>query len=587
MRRLVLRVIAASGLAAFLFGAIGLLAAPAAFAHPLGNFTINHASELSLTPGHLRVTYALDMAEIPTFQQHSAIDANGDGAVTPAERAAWAGREARSVLPLLWASVGGSPVSFSDHCGETMVFRPGQGGLSILRMVAVFDASIPSAGRLEFRDLTFGDRIGWKEVTAAGSAGVRIQGSTVPALSPSRELLRYPANLLQSPLAITEAHVMYTSTGGGGGVLPVCPGSASAAPKAAGSAFAALVTWRLTPVILIASLLLAFAFGVLHALGPGHGKTITAAYLVGSGARMRQAVGVGVAVATMHTLSVLTLGLFAVVLSASFPADRIYPWLTVATGAVALGLGGAMLTVRTRALRRGGVGGHGHAHPWDAHGHAHPEAHTDTRAHSHHHGQAHQHRPAMEHDDAHDLMDDREPERLLVGAAVGAATVAPRGPADRAGPAGLRPTPVALHHLGGEARYRDEPDEPGGESAPDTRTGSHTNAIAETAVAPVSRPRLMALAVSGGILPSPTALVVLLAAIAAHRVAYGLGLIAAFSAGLAAALVAIAVLALRARAVVGRRLGSGAAAILPVVSAAVIVGFGLFFLVRGVAQVGF
>ena len=76
-----------AGVAAF--GAPALVAAPAALAHPLGNFTINHYSGLSLSPGHVRVTYALDMAEIPTFQQTSAIDANGDG-TSPPERGAWA-----------------------------------------------------------------------------------------------------------------------------------------------------------------------------------------------------------------------------------------------------------------------------------------------------------------------------------------------------------------------------------------------------------------------------------------------------------------------------------------------------------------
>ena len=93
------------------------------------------------------------------------------------------------------------------------------------------------------------------------------------------------------------------------------------------------------------------------------------------------------------------------------------------------------------------------------------------------------------------------------------------------------------------------------------------------------------LAVSGGILPSPTALVVLLAAIATHRVAYGLALILAFSLGLATALIVVAMGALRARTFVSRRLGSRAAGVLAILSALVIVGFGLFFVARGVAQI--
>jgi hypothetical protein len=76
------------------------------------------------------------------------------------------------------------------------------------------------------------------------------------------------------------------------------------------------------------------------------------------------------------------------------------------------------------------------------------------------------------------------------------------------------------------------------------------------------------------------------ASIAAHRVAYGLSLIGTFSVGLAAALVGISLVALRARTVVDRRLGVRAAAVVPVLSALVIVGFGVFFVARGLVQAG-
>jgi nickel/cobalt transporter (NicO) family protein len=79
--------------------------------------------------------------------------------------------------------------------------------------------------------------------------------------------------------------------------------------------------------------------------------------------------------------------------------------------------------------------------------------------------------------------------------------------------------------------------------------------------------------------------VVLTGAIAYHRIGYGLSLIVAFSLGLASALIAIAILALRARSLVSRKLGSRVGGILPIASAAVIMGFGLFFLVRGVGQI--
>ena len=101
---------------------------------------------------------------------------------------------------------------------------------------------------------------------------------------------------------------------------------------------------------------------------------------------------------------------------------------------------------------------------------------------------------------------------------------------------------------------------------------------------PLSRRSLTGLAVAGGILPSPTALVVLLSSVSTHRVAFGISLIVAFSVGLAAALVGVGLLALRARALVVRRLKGAAGRLLPMLSAVVVVGVGVFLVARGAIQ---
>jgi len=260
------------------------------------------------------------------------------------------------------------------------------------------------------------------------------------------------------------------------------PGGAR--PGVAGGAFAGLLSHTGLPLVAL-SILLAVAFGAVHALGPGHGKTLMAAYLVGAGGRARQAVAIGGAVAVMHTASVLALGLVVISAERWFPPERIYPWLGLASGLVALGLGSALLVTRlaawTNAARQGSEHGPGHAHP---HGHAHA---------GHDHGD------------------------------------------DSSGPV-------------------------------------------------LSRRGLAALAVAGGILPSPTALVVLLASIAFHRALFGLVLIAAFSLGLAGALMAVGVVALRAREMVSRRMSSRLAPLVPALSASAIVLLGLFLTVRGLAQ---
>jgi hypothetical protein len=96
------------------FGATGLLAAAPALAHPLGNFTVNRYSGIELMPGHVRVTYALDLAEIPTFQEMPAIDANGDERADATERRSWADRTAPELLRGIVLSVGGWPVALGS-----------------------------------------------------------------------------------------------------------------------------------------------------------------------------------------------------------------------------------------------------------------------------------------------------------------------------------------------------------------------------------------------------------------------------------------------------------------------------------------
>jgi len=214
-------------------------------------------------------------------------------------------------------------------------------------------------------------------------------------------------------------------------------------------------------------LVLAMGFGAVHALLPGHGKTIMAGYLVGAGGRRRQAVQVGIAVALMHTASVFCMGL-VVLTATTFGGEQLYPWIALASGLVVVAMGVGLFATRSR--RR--------LVPGSSHGHAH--------------------------------------------------------------------------------------------APPDSR--------------PLSRKSLAGLAAAGGILPSPTAVVVLLSTIATHRVAFGLSPIVAFSAGLAAALVAVGLLALRAREIVSRRLHGWAGRWLPAFSAAVIVAVGVFLMARAAVQ---
>ncbi len=332
--------------ALLLLGMVGamLLAPAAATAHPLGNFTVNTYAGIELSPGAVRVDYVLDMAEIPTVQAMPALDADGDGTVSSAEGASWAADRASELLAGVTLTVDGANVTLHVS-GARLELLPGQGGLSILRMEATFDGSTASRGELSFRDANDLDRIGWHEVTAAGVDGVALRGSSVPAASPSDRLRSYPRDLLSSPLDVREADLRFAP--GRSVRRPVdhrCRGLARRGPAWRGVRSR---TWSSAPARSCSSRSCSPSrSGRLHALGPGHGKTLMGAYLVGAGGRARVAVAVGGAVAVMHTASVLALGFVVMTATTVFAPERVYPWLGLASGLIALGLGAALLVAR-------------------------------------------------------------------------------------------------------------------------------------------------------------------------------------------------------------------------------------------------
>lgn len=446
---------------------LGVLAGPAspAAAHPLGNFTVNVYSGIELMPQRLEVEYVLDMAEVPTFREKRVIDTDRDGDISDAEQAVWADRMARDLAAGLSLSVNGR-ATHVQLISESMRFLPGQAGLDVLRLEATYGASTPESGRLEYRDGNFADRLGWREIIAVGVHGRRVRDSSVPVSSVSDGLRSYPEDLLSSPLAVTAASLSF---GPGVEASAGSPRTLTGVRPGAGGAFVGLVARpSLSGAVVVLSLLLAFGFGALHALAPGHGKTLMAAYLVSSEGNVRQTIGAGAAVSAMHTASVLGIGLIVLLVQRTLAPEQAYPWLGLTAGVVAMALGVGLLRVRLRA--------------------------------SHTHGQ----------------------------------------------------------------------------------NGGHPHA--QEALAPLSRKGLAAIAVSGGILPSPSALLVLLAAVALHRVAFGLSLIAAFSVGLAAALIAVGILAIRAKDLIAGRFHGRLATSLPLISAGAIAVVGLVLAVRALTQ---
>lgn len=343
-------------LAAIAVSAVAVLAGPAgsASAHPLGNFTVNAYSGILVRARSLEVRYVLDLAEIPTFQERSEIDTDGDGAAEAHERSAWAAGRAEAIRGGLSLQIDGERVPLVLE-ESRMALLPGQAGLDVLRLEVTLRGAVPRAGTAVFQDANDRGRIGWREISAAGADGMAVTASTVPATSISEALESYPDDLLSAPVDVRVARFTFAP---GDQVAGGAATDADSDGRPGGDLLAALVARpSLSPTAVLLAMLAAFGVGVLHAMAPGHGKTVAAAYLGGTAGTVRQAIGVGAAVSAMHTVSVVGLATVVFLAERVVPAERLYPWLGLAAGLTAVGLGAALFLARVRSR------GHGHDHP--------------------------------------------------------------------------------------------------------------------------------------------------------------------------------------------------------------------------------
>jgi ABC-type nickel/cobalt efflux system permease component RcnA len=351
-------------LAAALFG---FGRAPAADAHPLGNFTINRYSRIEAYSDVIRVHYALDIAEIPAFQLKGDIDLDGDDAVSPAETAGYATLIAGDLASNIGLTIDGERAALVPVAGR-VTFPEGQAGLDTIRVDAVFEAPTPTGPvSIDYHDGNYADRLGWKEIVVTPVAGLVLEGSP-PTEDVTDALTSYPEDLLASPLDVTTASFSLDTTGAVPAPPLVLPEIRQESASRGGVGFASLIdTEHLTLTVVLLALLAAFGFGALHALEPGHGKTLVAAYFVGVKGSASQALLLGLIIASTHTVGVLAIGLIAIFGSQFILPETLYPWLSLASGLMVLALG-----VRLVTMRGGGRVLHRLAHllPWKHH-HAH------------------------------------------------------------------------------------------------------------------------------------------------------------------------------------------------------------------------
>lgn len=538
-----------------LFSAALLISSPLSFAHPMGNFSISHYSGIKIDVTTIEVLYLVDMAEIPTFQEMQQWDfiAKSDDPRT----IAYLERKAPTLRRGIAAEVNDSSLAL-EVVSRQVVFAAGAGNLPTMKIGLVLRAensrdNLSHENRLCYRDSNFSGHAGWKEIIANGAPHTEILSSTVPNQDRSEQLSNYPTDLLNAPPQQLEAQLTFratpsqavnlqqvsraqekTSSGfhraGKQGpdeihsviavaqespTVPVNPAARMNSPAAVPivanrqatprSRFTELIAAQhLGLGLILFAGVIAAGLGALHALEPGHGKTIVAAYLVGSQGTATHAMLLGLIVTISHTAGVYLLGGITLWAQRYIVPEHVYPILGVLSGLMIAALGFYLFLQRYVGVAMN----LSHSHAGFVHSHSFFSGFSNAAG----AGQPHDH---------------------------AAEVTALTEKADRLG------TRVPLAQL-------------------------------------------LGLGITGGIVPCPAALVVLLSAVALHRIAFGLFLILAFSVGLAVVLISMGLLMVFARNFMSRFRDEGPVLTrwLPLASAAVMSCLGVGIAVKALMAAG-
>jgi ABC-type nickel/cobalt efflux system permease component RcnA len=505
----------------------------------LGNFTINQFCGLTLSGKTAALHYVVVFGQLPALRELHLADTNGDGVTSQMERDAYVGKLAPGLAEGLILKIDGVALPLrATHWTSSLPTE--QGGFS-LRLDVDFAAALPLAARegmhnLQFANQNYSGRMGWHEIVVQSDPGIAVFDTNAFSTSLTGGL----TNALQSlpstgPLEERSVHLSFDEgiAPAGAAMLAARPGTtaqqssmnanASSSGGLTESAWIARETRRLVdaisgphlePKVAILALLTAMLLGAVHALSPGHGKTIVGAYLIGSRGTPRHAVFLGSTVTITHTLGVFVLGFATLYASRFIVPERLFPILSMLSAVLVLGMGILLLVQRTRAAypalsvaKRGSTVFHAvtaAAGPASGRGLIFAQAQGYSHAHSHADG--------------------------------------------------------TLHFHGGGPMHSHLPPGASGEK--------------------ITWRSLLTLGISGGLVPCPSAMVLLLAAVALNKTAYGMLLVVAFSVGLAITLTAVGLAFLYARNRF-RKPGRGARwpQLLPIVSAGMItvLGMGLCF----------
>jgi MFS family permease len=195
---------------------------------------------------------------------------------------------------------------------------------------------------VELTNSAFTGHVGWNAIQILPGDGTDVN-SSVPATDPTDGLRAYPQTLLSSPPSDREASFEVTAGSGQVTAPPGLSGGEVTTNRALDGFANALAGGNTHGLLIVFLLAAAFGWGALHALSPGHGKTIVAAYLVGQRGRRRDAALLGLIVTATHTVGVFALGFVTLLLSQFIVPDDLYPWLNLASGLLVVGIGASVL----------------------------------------------------------------------------------------------------------------------------------------------------------------------------------------------------------------------------------------------------
>ena len=524
-----------------------------AAAHPMGNFSVNHYAKIAPGPKAIEIEYVLDLAEIPTLQLQQEWQVTAGTPVPQVEKKSAA--QARAWVGHLHMRVDGKPV-VPEIVRTRLAVVDGAGGLPVYRVTTWLRVAA-KRGKFTYEDTNFAERAGWREIVIDPQPGASLQQASQSSHDLSHGLTAYPQDPTLAPPQDVRASLEWTGaapefvnespkapaviTQIQQPTVPSAPNPVRTPPSAVATAATpleknslgtlsrsgflsrTLLGDRNTPIGLrlgLMCMLVAFGIGALHAVEPGHGKTMVAAYLVGSRGTPKHALLLGGMVTFTHTVSVFLLGFITLFLSQYIMPETLTRYLGVLSGLAIVWIGGILLYRRWRTYR--GLAHHHHHHEHDhSHDHGHSHSHSHGHDHSHQHDHGHNHGHSHDHDHAHQHS-----------------------------------------HSHGVTHTHD----------------GHTHS--HVPEGEISIGSLLALGASGGMVPCPAALVLLLSCISLGRPGLGILLLITFSLGLALVLMAIGLAVLGAKTLVPASKRPDAAnvwlRVLPVASAAVILLVGIF-----------